>query len=62
VYNHSPSNFICIFTLFANTNEHIIMKDIMDMEDKESWIFSMDENMDTLRNNDIWDLILFPGG
>jgi hypothetical protein len=62
MYNYSPSDFICIFSLFANIDEPRTMKEAMEMEDKESWRLAMDEEMVALRKNDTWDLVPFPDG
>ena len=61
-YNYSPSNFRCIFSLPTNTNELRTVKEAMEMENKESWRLSMDKDIDTLRNNDTWYLVLLLDG
>jgi hypothetical protein len=38
------------------------MKDAMEMENKEFWRLDMDEEIDSLRNNDTWDLLPFSDG
>jgi hypothetical protein len=38
------------------------MKEVMEMEDKESWRLDIDEEMVALRKNDTWDLVPFPNG
>jgi hypothetical protein len=53
-YNYSPFDFICIFVLSNNIVEPINVNETMEMEYKESWILAMDEDMDSLINNDTW--------
>jgi hypothetical protein len=36
IYNYSPSDFECIFSLYVNTNEPRNVKQTMEMKDKES--------------------------
>ena len=62
MYNYSPSNFICIFALSSNIDELRTMKQTMDMENKESWILVMEEEMASLRKNDTWNLVPLPNG
>jgi len=45
-----------------NIDEPRTMKYLMNMEDKESWILAMGEEMATLKKNDAYDLLLFPDG
>ena len=51
MYNYSPSHFTCIFALSTNTNEPRTMKEVMEMEEKESWRLAMDEEMDEIIKN-----------
>jgi len=37
MYNYNTSDFKCIFSLFANTNDPTTVKEAMEMEDKEPW-------------------------
>jgi hypothetical protein len=62
VYNYSPFDFICTFSIFSNTNEPKTMKGTMEMEYQKYCRLAMDEEMDTLRNNDTWYLVPFPHG
>jgi hypothetical protein len=58
-YNYRLSYFVCILSLFPITDEPIKMKEAMEIEDKESYILFMDEEILSLRKNDTWDLIPF---
>ena len=52
MYNYSPFDFISIFHLSTNTNETRIVKDTLQMKYKESQRLTIDEEIDTLSNND----------
>jgi len=62
VYNYSPFDFICTFSIFSNTNEPETMKGAMEMECQEYWRLAMDGEMNTLINNDTWYLVPLPHG
>lgn len=51
--------FICIFSLFSNTDEPRTMKVVMEMEDKESFILVIEEEMDLVRKNDTWGMVTY---
>jgi hypothetical protein len=46
--------------LSSNIDEPRTMKEAMEMEDKDSWILVMVEEMVAPQNNDTWDSISFP--
>jgi hypothetical protein len=62
MYNYSQCDFRYIFYLFVNIDELRIVKEAIEMEDKESWRLVMDEEMVSLINNDTWNLVSFPDG
>ncbi len=62
MYDYNWSNFICTFSLFANTSELRTIKESMVMKDNGPLRLAMNEQMNTLRNNDTWDLVPMPNG
>ena len=60
--NDNPSNLICIFYVSSNIDDPRTMKEEMEMEDKESQIFSMDGKMVAFRKDDTWNLVPFLDG
>ena len=58
-YNYSPTEFRCIIYLSTKIDGPRSLREAMNMEQKELQIFTMDEDMVSLRKNYIWDLVPF---
>ena len=51
-----------IFALISNTDEPRTVREAMGMNDADSWIEAMNEEMAALKKNATWDLVPFPEG
>jgi hypothetical protein len=59
---YSLNDWRCIFSLNTNMDEPRSIEEGFGMNDAESWKIAMDEEMEALKKNDIWDLIPLPTG
>ena len=48
-----------MFLLSINIDKPRTIKEEIEMENKGSWRLAMDEEMDSLRKNDTWNLVIF---
>ena len=60
---YSPPNFHSDFELSATKEEYLgAIKEVIDSMKGELWKKAMEEEMELLRKNDTWDLVVFPDG
>ena len=59
---YSPPEFHPGFALSTIENDPITVKEAIDLKEGELWKKAMEEEMESLRKNDTWDLVaLFDG-
>jgi hypothetical protein len=59
---YSPNDWRCIFYLNTNMDEPRYVEEALGINDAGSWKIDMDEEMESLKKNDTWDLVPLPEG
>jgi hypothetical protein len=59
---YSPSDFRSNFSLYITDDDPRTFREAVDSEDGKLWKKSMDEEMEALDKNEVWDLVEFPTG
>jgi len=62
LHRYSPPKFCSNFALSTTKEEPRTIKEAIDLIEGELWKKAMEEEMESLRMNDTWDLVAFPNG
>jgi hypothetical protein len=62
VERYSPPNFHSTFLLTATDDEPKSVKEVVDLVEGKQWKDVMVKEMESLHNNDTWDLVKLPSG